>query len=189
MAKAQTLLEEIAALSESLADLDEIIGRRREEVKSFQSTGDETDGFVPLLLPADWDFNAATTELNAALQRRHVELARYRQLVADHETAVKAETDKRLAKLAKDHTEAARRVLQCEIELARAISQESAIRHEAAELTRRTIGPIEPFGMSGQQASILDTGNPNSVLAAHVKDALARGIVKPGDKMLEGVAV
>jgi hypothetical protein len=77
--------------------------------------------------------------------------------------------------------------LACEIALARAVKREREARLTAANLKGTQCGPFEQFGPGGPLSSTFDTDDYSSVLAFHIREALERGIIKPGAKELEGI--
>jgi hypothetical protein len=127
--KSMTVLEELTALSESLAECEERIGQLREEIASFQGTGD--DAATPVVLPADWTFDAANAELNGLLQKRFTDSKKYRELSAKWEATKKAETQKKLASIQTRYKDVIVRLLQAACAVALAVKAGDSLIHEA----------------------------------------------------------
>lgn len=178
---ATAMMSKAAKLSESLSEKDDAIAELREQIASFQGSGD-------LALPADFDIDKATGRLNSLLKDRHAENVQLRELTAKLEAQQQQELARELASLQAQHKTACKAVLAAEIALAKSLENERKPREQAALLTGRTIGPIEHFGPAGPHAFIFDPSDNSSALAHHCREAIKRGIVDKGDEMLKGIA-
>lgn len=175
-----TLLSAAEKLSESIALADEQIGELREQIASFQGSGD-------LALPADFDIDAATAELAKLLKQRHADNTKLRDLSEKLDATRKQETARELKRLTEEHKDACKAVLAAEIALARAYAKERKPRLEAAALVGGICGPLTHFGLGGHQSSFFDVDDGNSILAHHVREAVKEGYIRPDDKLLDGV--